>query len=87
MGAKMTLVEILQGANVALRLIQTRLLTLITLAFTFALYGWAMWLQTPLAFIICAVWGGSIFLPVLFAGRGAPTDGVQETTQHPAGDA
>jgi hypothetical protein len=80
-----TLVEILAGANVALRVIQERLVVLVCMGLTFALFAWAMWLQTVLGAIIAATWGLSIFLPVLFAGRGAPDAQVQETPGDPAG--
>lgn len=66
----MTLVEILEGANVALRLIQERLVLVLCMLMTFGLFAWAMWLQTALGAIIAATWGLTIFLPVLFAGRG-----------------
>lgn len=66
----MNLLEVLAGANVALRLIQARLITILALLLTAALFGWAMWLQTVLGAIIAAAWGLSIFLPVLFMGKG-----------------
>lgn len=79
----MTLIEILQGANVALRLIQARLLTLLALVFTFALYAWAMWQQTLLGASICAIWGLTIFLPILVIGRGG-SDATQRQSQRSA---
>lgn len=66
----MKLTDVLIAANIALRLIQARLLTVIALAITAALFGAAMWIQTVLGLIIAATWGLSIFLPVLFIGRG-----------------
>ena len=45
----MNLVEVLQGAHVALAVIQQRLILLITLVMSFAVFSAAMWLQTTLA--------------------------------------
>lgn len=64
----MTLLEILQGANVALNVLQARVVLLSTLVLTFALFGWAMWLQTQLGAIIAAAWALLVFLPVLYTG-------------------
>ena len=86
----MTLSELLLGAHVALRLIQARLLTLVALLLTFALFAWAMWSQTVLGAIIAAVWGLSIFLPVLLTGRGgydgSTTQGSQRSRQPEEGE-
>ena len=84
-----TLLEVLAGANVALRLIQARIVTVIALLLTFAMFSWAMWLQTTLGAMIAVAWGLSIFLPVLFTGRGGH-DGSsvpEEPAQHPEGEA
>lgn len=54
---------------IALRLLAARLLTLLALLMTFGLFCWAIWMQTSLAAIVAATFGGVIFLPVLFAGR------------------
>jgi hypothetical protein len=64
------MVEILTGANVALKLIQARIILILALLLTAGAFAWAMWLQTVLGAIIAATWGLMIFLPVLFAGRG-----------------
>lgn len=82
----MTLLEeLLTGANVALRVIQARLILIIALLLTFAMFAWAMWLQTPLGAIIASVWGLSIFLPVLFTGRGGHDAVPQDAAQQPEG--
>lgn len=78
----MNLVEVLQGAHVALAVIQARLILLITLVMTFLLFGAAMWLQTQLAAIIASLWGLFVFLPVLLAGRGSRNGPVQEAQHH-----
>lgn len=64
----MNLLEILSGANVALHVLQARLVVVLTLVLTFALFCWAMWLQTQLATIIAAAWAVLVFLPVLWQG-------------------
>jgi uncharacterized protein (DUF486 family) len=80
----MDLIQVLQGANVVLKLLQARLVTILALVLTFALYGWAMWQQTTLGAILCVAWGLTIFLPVLFTGRGGHDGSVsQDSTQHP----
>lgn len=71
----MNMVEILTGAHVALKVLQERIILVLALLLTFALFGWAMWLQSTLAVIIAATWGLTIFLPVLFAGRGGVDEG------------
>lgn len=81
----MKLTDVLIAANIALRLIQARLLTVICLAITAALFGAAMWIQTVLGLIIAATWGLSIFLPVLFIGRGGSD--VPQAPQHSEGPA
>jgi hypothetical protein len=85
----MNLLDILQSANLALRILQARLVTLIALLLTFIMFAVAMWLQTVLGAIIASVWGLSIFLPVLFTGRGGH-DGSQVSQgsqEHAAGEA
>lgn len=64
----MTLIEILQGANVALHLITVRLVLILTLLLTFSLFCWAMYLQSQLGAIIAAAWALLVFLPVLLTG-------------------
>lgn len=66
----MNLVEILQGANVALHVLQARVILVICLLLTAAIYGWAMWLQTQLGAIIAASWSLLVFLPVLYSAGG-----------------
>ena len=64
----MNLLEILNGANVALNVLQARIVLVVTLVLTFALFAWAMWLQTQLGTIIAAAWAVLVFLPVLYTG-------------------
>lgn len=53
----------------ALRVLAQRLITLLALLMTFGLFAWSMWMQSTLSCIIASLFGGLIFLPVLFAGR------------------
>ena len=64
----MTLVEILQGANLALHLLQARVVTVLCMLLSFAIFSWAMVLQTQLGAIIAAAWAVLVFLPVLYTG-------------------
>lgn len=79
----MNLLEILQGANVALNVLQARLVLVLTLLLTFTLFCWAMWIQTQLATIIAAAWACLVFLPVLYTGG---RHGI-EARREPATDA
>jgi hypothetical protein len=78
------LLEVLQGANVALKLIQARILTLIAMLVCAALFGVAMWQQTVLGLIIAATWGLVVFLPVLFTGRGGVDGNQGQEREHPS---
>jgi hypothetical protein len=49
-----------------LRALGTKILAFVTLAMTFGLFCWAMWLQHPLAFAIAGVFGLGVLWPVLF---------------------
>jgi hypothetical protein len=53
---------------IGLRLLSARILAILALLMTFGLFSWAMWMQTTLACIIASIFGGVIFLPVLFSG-------------------
>jgi high-affinity Fe2+/Pb2+ permease len=64
----MNLLELLTGANVALGVLQARVVLVITLVLTFALFAWAMWLQSQAGIIIAAAWAVLVFLPVLYTG-------------------
>lgn len=77
----MTLVELLTGANVALKLIQARIIVILCLLLTAGLFAWAMYLQTQLGAIIAAAWAVLVFLPVLLAGSGG-RHGVETQREH-----
>jgi hypothetical protein len=80
----MNLTEILQGTNVALHLLQVRLVLVLTLVLSFALFAWSMVLQTQLGAIIAAAWAVLVFLPVLYTGGRHGT--VQRQHTENAGD-
>jgi hypothetical protein len=77
------LVEILAGAEVALRVLQERLVLMVCMLITAGLFSWAMWLQTVLGAMIALAWGLAIFLPVLFAGRGDSDERPQRPQNEP----
>ena len=77
----MTLVEILQGANLALHLLQARVVTVLCMLLTFAIFCWAMVLQTQLGAIIAAAWAVLVFLPVLYTGG---RHGIETQHKHQA---
>lgn len=79
----MNLVDILQGAQVALAVIQQRVVLIVALLFTLLVFCYALWLGTAVAAIIAATWGLLIFLPVLMAGRGGSD--VSKAPQHSEG--
>lgn len=78
----MNLAEVFTGARVALAILQQRLVLLVCMLLTFALFCWAMWLQTPLGAIIAATWGLIIFLPVLCIRRRSSHDAAQAPPEH-----
>lgn len=64
-----SVVDILVGANVALKLISARLVTILALVMTCGMFVWTMCDPTILRCIMAATWAVVIFLPVLWAGR------------------
>jgi hypothetical protein len=65
--SNMTLVEILSGAEVALRLLQAKLILVLALLLTACAFGWAFYLQTQPAIILAAGWAVLVFLPILWS--------------------
>ena len=87
-GRQVNLIEVLTGANVALRLLQARLVLILALLLTAGLFAWAMLIQSVLGAIIATVWGLIIFLPVLWrTGHGGHDAVPQDSAQQPAGEA
>jgi hypothetical protein len=62
-----TLIEVLTGAEVALRLLQQKLVLVVALLLTAGGFAWAMYLQTQLAAIIAAGFAVLVFLPILWS--------------------
>jgi len=54
---------------IALRVLSARILVILALLMTFGLFSYAMYAQTILTCVIASIFGGIIFLPVLFTGR------------------
>jgi hypothetical protein len=63
-----TLLEILQGANVALHILAARAVLVLAMLLTAGFFAAAMALQTQLGAIIAATWAILVFLPVLYTG-------------------
>lgn len=63
------LVDILVGADVALKLISARLITILALLMTCGMFVWTMCDPTILRCIMASTWAVVIFLPVLWSGR------------------
>jgi hypothetical protein len=78
-----SLIEILQGTNIALHVLRDRLIVMVAMLLTFALFATAMWLQTQFAIIIACAWAVLVFLPVLYKGGAY----ALETQHQPANDA
>jgi hypothetical protein len=85
----MTLVEILQGTNVALRLLQAKLILVLALVLTAGGFAWSMYLQTQLSAIIAAAFAVLVFLPILWStgeryGKQAQHQPAEDTEPLPA---
>jgi hypothetical protein len=59
---------VLQLLELLLRAVGQRVLAFVTLAMTFGLFSWAMWLQRPLAFGIAGAFTLGVLWPVLYVG-------------------
>jgi hypothetical protein len=59
--------QILEAIDVLLRALGTKVLCIMALLMTFALYAWAMWKGNTLAFLTAAAFGIAVLLPVLLA--------------------
>ena len=68
-GSKMTNSYLLVVVNIAVRVLNHRLMALLTLCMTFALFCWAMYLGDTLRLIGAGAFGILIFLPVLWKGE------------------
>ena len=66
----MDLMAITSAIQVAYRVLAEKWLTLASMMMTFSLYAWAMYLGSWIHFGIAAAFGVTIFLPVLWGGRG-----------------
>jgi hypothetical protein len=62
----MILSDLALAVDKGLTVLTHRLLSLLALVMTFGLFCWAMWMGSPIHFMIAASFGGLIFLPILF---------------------
>jgi hypothetical protein len=69
------------GTNVALQVLQARLLVIMSMLMTFGLFCWSMWLESQLAIVIAAAFAVLVFLPILWSAGER-----HATTQHHASD-
>ena len=67
--------------EVALRILSQRVIVLITLSMTFALFCWSMYLGDWLRFAISGAFGLTIFMPVLVSGRPKGDDSDKDSTE------
>jgi hypothetical protein len=78
----MTLLErMLIGTNLALQVLQARLILLSALLLTAGGFAWAMYLQTQLAAIIAATFAILVFLPILWSGERHATQPSQSSAR------
>jgi hypothetical protein len=63
--------DLARAVDVGLTILTYRILTLLALMMTFALFSWAMVQGTWIHFAIAGAFGVAIFLPVLMAQAGA----------------
>lgn len=68
MNTEATPSQVLTLIDILLRSLGMRVVMILTLAMTFALFCWAMWKQTPLAFAVACAFGIGVLWPVLFVG-------------------
>ena len=75
----MTNSHILAVVAVALRILNQRVLALLTLFMAFALFCWAMYMGDWLRFAVAGAFGFIIFLPVLWKGESRDDKDSQAT--------
>jgi hypothetical protein len=72
--------QIFAAIQVAYKVLSARLLALLALMMSFGLFCWAMAYATWLHFTVAAVFGVTIFLPVLWGTRGNSGDSHDEAS-------
>jgi hypothetical protein len=70
-------IDLLTVLDAAKDIVAARVVIMLTLAMTFALFCWALWLETVIGLVTAGVFAVVVFLPVLFKGRskGDSSDG------------
>jgi uncharacterized membrane protein YraQ (UPF0718 family) len=61
--------DLLRVLSAMTHIVASRLLSVVSLAMTFGLFCWAMYLQTPMSAGIAGGFAIAVFLPVLAADR------------------
>jgi uncharacterized RDD family membrane protein YckC len=69
--------RVVAAVEVAYKVLAARMMALLAMAMTFALYAWAMYANSPLHFAIAGAFGVTIFLPVLWGTRAQAQTGEQ----------
>ncbi len=68
-------VSVMLALDTLLKALGTKALTFVALVMTFALFCWAMWLQSWLAFAIASAFGVGVLGPLLLTIRKGEQDG------------
>jgi cytosine/uracil/thiamine/allantoin permease len=67
--------QLLAVLDAATRIVAARVLSMLCLLMTFALFCWAMWSQTVLACVVSGGFAVIVFLPTLIGERRGEKDG------------
>jgi uncharacterized membrane protein len=69
--------RVVAAVEVAYKVLAARVMAVMAMCMTFALYAWAMWANGTLHFAIAGAFGLTIFLPVLWAAKAPVNTGEQ----------
>jgi hypothetical protein len=67
--------QLLAVLDTATRIVAARVLSMLCLLMTFALFCWAMWMQTTLSCVVSGGFAVIVFLPTLIGERRGEKDG------------
>ena len=69
--------DLLTVLNAAKDIVAARVVVMLSLGMTFALFCWAIWLETVIGLVTAGVFAVFVFLPVLYRNRakGDSSDG------------
>lgn len=68
------LTQVVAAVEVSYRILASKVLALLCMIMTFALFAWSMWQASWLHFAVAGTFGLTIFLPVLWITRTANGD-------------